>query len=95
MGVDPDVNVTSGCLHLACDLRVVQRHLGQDPFLAAPVLWHPVVSCGVDVHGPVSSDLWVDHHLIGVANATRARQLGQKTTKDTHLFHICISFKHI
>lgn len=75
MGVYPDVDVASGGLHLTRDLRVVQRHLGQDSLLAPAVLRYAIIPRGVDVHGAVASDLWVDHHLVGVANATCARQL--------------------
>lgn len=75
MGVDPNVHVASGWLHLACDLRVIQCHLGQHTLLAAAVLWHPIIPCGVHIHRPVASDLGVDHHLIRVANATCTRQL--------------------
>lgn len=82
VGVYPNVHVASGWLHLVGDLRVIQCHLGQHSLLAAAVLWHPIIPCGVDIHRPVSSDLGVDHHLIGVANATCTRQLERlKETK--------------
>lgn len=98
VGVDPDVNITSGCLHLACDLRVVQRHLGQNSFLAATIFRHPIVSCGVDIHGPVPGDLWVDHHLVRVADATRARQLHKQTRNSLvsyMLFFFSAHLKHL
>lgn len=79
VGVYPNVHVASGWLHLAGDLRVVQRHLGHHSLLAAAVLWHPIIPCGVDIHRPVASDLGVNHHLIRVADATCTRQLGEAT----------------
>lgn len=78
VGVYPNVHVASGWLHLACDLRVIQRHLGQHSLLAAAVLWHPIIPCGVYVHRPVASDLGVDHHVVGVANAACTRQLEKR-----------------
>lgn len=75
VGVYPNVHVASGRLHLARDLRVVQRHLGQHSILATAVLWHPIIPRGVHIHGPVASDLGVDHHLVRVANAACTRQL--------------------
>lgn len=75
VGVYPNVHVASVWLHLACDLRVIQCHLGQHSLLAAAVLWHPIIPCGVHIHRPVAGDLGVDHHLIRVANATCTRQL--------------------
>lgn len=78
VGVYPNVHVASGRLHLACDLWVVQCHLSQDSLLAAAILWHPIIPCGVDIHGPVASDLGVYHHLIRVADTAGARQLERK-----------------
>lgn len=78
MSVYPNVHVASGRLHLACDLRVIQRHLGNHPLLTASVLRHPIIPGGVDIHGPVAGDLGVDHHLIGVPDATCARQLEEE-----------------
>lgn len=78
VGVYPNVHVASGWLHLACDLRVIQRHLSKHSLLAAAVLWHPIIPCGVYVHRPVASDLRVDHHLIRVANAACTRQLERR-----------------
>lgn len=75
MGVYPNVHVASGRLHLACDLRVVQCHLGQDSLLAAAILWHPIIPCGIDIHRPIASDLGVNHHLVWIADATSTRQL--------------------
>lgn len=73
--VYPNVHIASGWLHLACNLRVVQRHLGQHSLLAPAVLWHPIIPRGVHIHRPVASDLGVYYHLIGVANAACTRQL--------------------
>lgn len=81
MGVYPDVHVASRCLHLACDLWVVQCHLGQNSFLAAPVFWQPIISCDVDICGPISSDLGVDHHFIRVANAACTWKLAKNTRR--------------
>lgn len=75
VGIYPNVYIASGRLHLACDLRVVQCHLGQDSLLAAAILRHPIIPCGVDIHRPIASDLGVDHHLVWVADATGTRQL--------------------
>lgn len=79
--VYPDVHVTSGWLHLACDLWVIQCHLGQYSLLATTVLWHPIMSCGVGIYRPVASNLGVDHHLVWVANATCTRQLSKSDKK--------------
>lgn len=73
--VYPNVHVASGWFHLSCDLGVVQRHLGQDSLLPAPVFRHPVIPCSVGIHRPVASDLGVDHHLVRIADATGAWQL--------------------
>lgn len=91
VGVYPNVHVASRWLNLACELRVIQCHLGQHSLLTAAVLWHPVIPRGVDIHRPVSSDLGVDHHLIGVANTTCARQLGrlEGNTKSFWHFDTC------
>lgn len=75
MGVYPNVHIASGWLHLACNLRVIQWHLGQHSILATAVLWHSIIPCVVYIHGPVASDLGVDHHLVRVANAACTRQL--------------------
>lgn len=83
MGVYPYVHIAPGWLHLACDLWVIQCHLGQHSLLAATVLWHPIISCVVDIQGPVACDLWIDHHLVGVANSTCTRQLCTWGKKDT------------
>lgn len=79
MSVYPDVNVTSGGLYSVCNLWVIQSHLSQNLLLAATVFWHPIVSGGVHIHGPISGDLGVNHHLVWVSDATRARQLGEET----------------
>lgn len=85
VGVYPNVHVASGWLHLARELRVIQCHLRQHSLLAAAVLWHPIIPCGVDIHRPVASDLGVDHHLIRVANATSTRQLERNIKSFWHL----------
>lgn len=78
MGVYPDVNITSGGLHAACNLWVIQSHLSQNLLLATTVFWHPIVSGGVHIHGPIPGDLGVDHHFVRVSDATRARQLSKE-----------------
>ena len=88
MGVNPDVDVSSGAPHLTRDLRVPQRHLGQHPLLAAAVLRHPIIPCGVDLHGGVACDLGVCHHIVRVANAAGTWQL-QKGRKCV-LYTVCV-----
>lgn len=83
VGVYPNVHVASGRLHLARNLRVIQCHLGQHSLMAAAILWHPIISCGIHVHRPIASDLGVDHHLIRVADATGTRQL-ERGGKETN-----------
>lgn len=75
VSVYPNVHVAPGWLHLARNLWVIQRHLSQHSLLAAAVLRHPIIPCGVDIYRPVASDLGVYHHLVRVANAACTRQL--------------------
>lgn len=80
VGVDPNVHVASGRLHLPCDLRVVQSHLSQHLLLTSAVFWNPVISRAVNIDGAIAGDLAVDHHLVWIADATGARQLvGERT----------------
>lgn len=77
VGVYPNVHVAPGWLHLAGNLWVIERHLSQHSLLAAAVLRHPIIPCGVDIHSPIASDLGVYHHLVRVANAACTRQLSK------------------
>lgn len=90
VGVDPDVHVASGWPDLACDLRVIQGNLGQHPIPATAVLRHPIIPRCVDIHGPVASDLGVDHHLVRVANAARTRQLERHQGSYFNTFNLFI-----
>lgn len=88
MCIYPNVHVASGRFHLPCNLGVVKCHLGQHSLLPAPVFRHPIITCSVHIHGPIASDLGVNHHLIWIADATGTRELERKVS------HKCDYGKH-
>lgn len=77
MRVYPNVHVASW-FYVASYLWVAHCHLGQHPLLAPPIFWHPIIPCGVGVHGAVACDLGVYHYIVWVADTTRTRQLRER-----------------